>query len=247
MQIEGALNFRDVGGLPAGEGRRVAMRRLFRSDTLQFLTERDIELLVDECGLRSIIDLRLTYEVEIEGRGLLASREVGYQNLPWDVAGTRSEDQGHATPILTGKDPMVPHYLGYLSTMPESVTGVFHTLSRDEAVPAVIHCAAGKDRTGVAIAMVLSVAGVSDEDIAAEYELSSDTVAAVLDRLRTLESYGESITLLPPEMRLTEGRNIIGFFNEARRIYGSLEDYLIERGVTERQLIAVRENLTETV
>ena len=246
-QVEGALNFRDAGGLPAGEGRQVAKGKLFRSDTLQFLTERDVELLVDEHGLRTIIDLRLDYEVAVEGRGLLESRDVGYHHLPFDVAGTRSEDQGHATPILTGKDPMVPHYLGYLTTMPDSVAGVFRALAGAESVPAVIHCAAGKDRTGVAVAMVLSVAGASDEDIAAEYELSSDYVDAVLDRLRTLKSYGDSISLLPPEMRLTQGTNITRFLEEVRRIYGGVDGYLLARGVTEEQLRAVRENLTEPV
>jgi hypothetical protein len=148
---------------------------------------------------------------------------------------------------LTGKDPMVPHYLGYLTTMPDSVAGVFRALAEAGGVPAVIHCAAGKDRTGVAIAMVLSVAGASDEDIAAEYELSSDYVDAVLDRLRTLKSYGDSISLLPPEMRLTQGSNITRFLEEVRRIYGGVDSYLLARGVTEEQLSAVRKNLTEPV
>ena len=131
--------------------------------------------------------------------------------------------------------------------MPDSVAGVFRALAGAESVPAVIHCAAGKDRTGVAVAMVLSVAGASDEDIAAEYELSSDYVDAVLDRLRTLKSYGESISLLPPEMRLTQGTNITRFLEEVRRLYGGVDGYLLARGVTEEQLRAVRENLTEPV
>jgi protein tyrosine/serine phosphatase len=244
-QIQGALNFRDAGGLPAGVGRQVAKGRLFRSDSLQFLTEQDLQLLVDDWGLRTILDLRLTYEVEIEGRGLLANRDVAYFNLPFDVAGTREE--GHATPILTDNDPMVPHYLGYLTTAPESVAGVMRAFARAEGVPAVIHCAAGKDRTGVAVGLVLSVAGVSDEDIAREYACAADKLAAVMNRLREMPSYGENISKLPPQMHLTEEDTMLRFFTEMRQIHGGVEEYLLRQGVTEAELSAIRENLTEPV
>lgn len=241
MTLHGALNFRDVGGLPAGDGRRIAHRRLLRSDTLQFLTDEDAAFLVDEVGLRSIIDLRLEYEVDVEGRGVLAEHPVAHHNLPFSV---HTADQDRAVPILQRDDPMVPHYLGYLSSTPESVVGVVRVIAESNGVPAIIHCAAGKDRTGVAVALVLAIAGVSDEDIAVDYAAGSAQVPAVMARLRTMESYGESLDRLPPEANLTIPETMSRFLVEVRSRYGSVEDFFLARGTTESQLRAVRDALT---
>lgn len=69
----GTANFRDLGGLPTENGGRTRSGRLFRSDTLQELTEPDVDVLVHEIGLRLVVDLRASGEVETEGRGLLAA------------------------------------------------------------------------------------------------------------------------------------------------------------------------------
>jgi protein-tyrosine phosphatase len=237
MVIEGALNFRDASVGPVKPG------RLLRSDTLQFLTPRDIDYLVGGIGLRTVIDLRLDYELKIEGRGPLAATEVEHVHLPFTVTGTRVE--GTATPILQEHDPIVPHYLGYLESTPESVAGVFRVLARPERVPVVIHCAAGKDRTGVAVAMVLHVAGVSIDEIAVEYAAGSDKVPAVFERLRQMESYGDTVMNLPAEAKLTKQESIPRFFAEVQRIYGGVDEYLISAGVTEAELVQVRTNLTD--
>ena len=73
--LEGAFNFRDLGGLRLPDGRRIRQGRLFRSDTLQALTPGDVRVLLDELGLRTVVDLRLAKEVEEEGRGPLGETE----------------------------------------------------------------------------------------------------------------------------------------------------------------------------
>jgi len=202
MQLEGGLNFREVSKLPTENGSTIAPGRLFRSDTLQFLTQQDVDFLVSTIGIRTIIDLRLPYEVETEGFGFPGSSIPDHHHLPFRVDGT--DVTNDATPILQAKDPMVPHYLGYLRTMPTSVTQIVRVLGATGGVPAVIHCAAGKDRTGVAVAVVLSAVGVPDDVIAEEYARNADRIPQVMNQLRSMKSYGDSIDRLPPEAHLTD-------------------------------------------
>ena len=241
--IEGLLNFRDVGGVSAGPGLRVARGRLFRSDTPQFLTDDDIDVLVGQLGLRSVIDLRLGYELKIEGRGLLEGTAVAHHHLPVTVHD--SMQVGTATPILQADDPVVPHYLGYLTSAPESIAGAFRVLAQDGALPAVVHCAAGKDRTGVVVAMVLSAIGVPDDEVAHEYSLSQPNIAAVLDRLRGMESYGPAIDTLPPEANLTPPHYMQRFLEAIGEIYGGARGYLMANGVTDDEIAIVRSRLVE--
>jgi len=242
--LEGALNFRDVGGMPAGDGRQVRHGVLFRSDTLQFLTAEDIHTLVEQLGLRSDIDLRLGYEIKVEGRGLLEDEaSIGHYHLPLQVDGAVRE--GTATPILQQNDPVVNHYLGYLDSSAASLVSMIQLLATPEGSPAIIHCAAGKDRTGIAVAMVLAALGCAEEDIATEYAAGSHLIEAVLDRLRGMESYGAALDKLPKEANLTPPEYVERFFERVGELYGGPIEFLKMNGVTDEQLQSLRELLTE--
>ena len=243
VTLSGALNFRDVGGVPVGEDRRIAYGLLFRSDTLQFLTHEDVAVLVETIGLRTDVDLRLSFELEVEGRGLLGETEVVHAHLPFHVAG--AHQPGSATPILRADDPIVSHYVDYLSHSPQSVAGLITFLAQPDTLPALVHCAAGKDRTGIAIAMILAAVGCSTEDIATEYAAGSDAIAAVMDRLRSMESYGDSLSNLPPGGFLTPPEYIERFFAAVETTYGGPIEYLRSHGVTDADLDALTTALTE--
>ena len=243
IELSGTLNFRDVGGIPVNGDRQVAYGRLFRSDTLQFLTATDVELLTDVVGLSSDIDLRLDFELEVEGRGLITDTQVAFHLLPFQVEGGTTRDS--ATPILQQDDPVVNHYVGYLKHSPNSVAGVIKLLAESGNLPAIVHCAAGKDRTGVAIAMVLAALGCTPEAIAAEYAAGSHIVTDVMNRLRNMQSYGETINSLPPEASLTPPEYIERFFQIINQTYGSAIDYLKVHGVTDQMLEDLFTNLTE--
>lgn len=244
MQLEGGLNFREVSKLPTENGSTIAPGRLFRSDTLQFLTQQDVDFLVATIGIRTIIDLRLPYEVETEGFGFPGSSIPDHHHLPFRVDGT--DVTNDATPILQAKDPMVPHYLGYLRTMPTSVTQIVRVLGATGGVPAVIHCAAGKDRTGVAVAVVLSAVGVPDDVIAEEYARNADRIPQVMNQLRSMKSYGDSIDRLPPEAHLTDPVYMSRFLAAVQDIYGGVRQYLTDHGVSDDDLQALRQALTES-
>ncbi len=244
MQLEGGLNFREVSKLPTENGSTIAPGRLFRSDTLQFLTQQDVDFLVATIGISTIIDLRLPYEVETEGFGFPGSSIPDHHHLPFRVDGT--DVTNDATPILQAKDPMVPHYLGYLRTMPTSVTQIVRVLGATGGVPAVIHCAAGKDRTGVAVAVVLSAVGVPDDVIAEEYARNADRIPQVMNQLRSMKSYGDSIDRLPPEAHLTDPVYMSRFLAAVQDIYGGVRQYLTDHGVSDDDLQALTQALTES-
>lgn len=243
VQLAGTINFRDVGGVRVGSDHHIGYGRLFRSDTLQFLTPEDVNLLVEAVGLKTDVDLRLGFEIKVEGRGLLGETDVLHAHLPFQVAGAHTP--GSATPILQGHDPVVTHYVNYLSHSPQSVAGLVQLLAQPQSLPALVHCAAGKDRTGVAVAMVLAAVGCSTDDIAAEYASASHLIPAVMDRLRTMESYGASLSKLPPEANLTPPEYIERFFETIQTTYGGPMDYLRLHGVSDAQFEALSQALTK--
>ena len=242
--LVGALNFREVGGLPAADGRRVRPGRLFRSDTLQFLTDASVRRLAEEVGLATVVDLRLPYEVEVEGRGALAEVPHRYLHLPFLVAGT--EQTGNATPRFTSDhDVVVQHYLGYLATSPDAVAGVVQALAEPDALPAVVHCAAGKDRTGVAVAVLLRAVGVPADLVSAEYAAGADRMADVFAQLRRMKSYGERLDAMPAEARITEAATMERFLAAVDQEHGGVREYLLTHGVSEDTLTRLRDQLTE--
>jgi protein-tyrosine phosphatase len=242
--LDGALNFREVGGLPTTDGRRLRRGRLFRSDTLQYLTEHSVRRLTTELGVATVLDLRLPYEVEVEGRGPLAEVPHRYRHLPFLVRG--SEQQGTAAPRFTSEDDViVQHYLGYLASSPDAVAGVVSALAEPGALPAVVHCAAGKDRTGVAVAVVLSAVGVPADVIAAEYAAGAERMAEVFAQLRRMKSYGERLDAMPAEARVTEATTMARFLAAVDREYGGVHRFLGDQGVDDRTVVQLREQLTE--
>src|SRR5438105_4998783 len=82
VDLEGCLNFRDLGGYPAGDDRRVRWRRVYRSDALHHLTPADVARMRDELAIGTVIDLRSTPEVRSDGRGALADAPVEFHHVP---------------------------------------------------------------------------------------------------------------------------------------------------------------------
>ena len=253
----GTLNFRDAGGAPAGTGRRVRRGLLFRSDTPQFLTPADVDLLVGRLGLRTVVDLRRVEEAEREGWGLLAGTSVVRAAFPvvsrraqleQELEQVTEQELERATdvPLVTRWEPVVEHYLGYLAVSGDAVAGAVRRLATPGALPALVHCAAGKDRTGVVVAFALSVAGVADEDVAAEYAAEPDGVARTVERLRGLPGYAAMIDNLPAEAHLTPAHYLEHFLAQVRARFGGPRAWLVTAGgVPEAELDRLAELLTE--
>ncbi|MCK2214152.1 tyrosine-protein phosphatase [Actinomadura sp. ATCC 31491] len=167
IEFANLCNFRDMGGYRTADGRAVQWQRLYRADSLGWLAGDDLPAF-RALRVRTVIDLRHPFEVEKMGR-VPESEGQSYHNLPiegrrWDVA-AYSDALG------------VARYLAdrYLEVSEDGVANLrtaLETIAEAGNAPVVIHCAAGKDRTGVLAALVLALAGVSEDDIVADYALT---------------------------------------------------------------------------
>ncbi|TVT27936.1 tyrosine-protein phosphatase [Amycolatopsis rhizosphaerae] len=239
LELEGAVNARDVGGLPTVDGAAIAERILLRADNLQGLTPADIKLLVDDIGLSTVVDLRSTHEVVSEGPGPLraveAVRHVHHSVLP---------EAGEATDVTADmlfarrqealarypEDPMCALYLGYLEDRPDSVVGALRSISEAEGA-ALVHCAAGKDRTGVVVALSLTVAGVHRDAVVADYAATGHRISAILTRLRASPTYAEDLARRPDdEEHRPREATMAAFLAQVDQRYGGVLEYLSAHG-----------------
>jgi protein-tyrosine phosphatase len=172
LNLVGASNFRDLGGYPGADGRIVRWRRIFRSNHLGHLTEADVEVL-RPLGLKSAFDFRGTEERVAATCGLA---EIAVHSLPVEptvVAALRARAaQGIALSSTDALEVMRDSYRNYVRYNTPSFRALFAHLLEDRA-PLVIHCTAGKDRTGFACALILHALGVADEVIAEDYLLTN--------------------------------------------------------------------------
>ncbi|HEV7212299.1 MAG TPA: tyrosine-protein phosphatase [Blastococcus sp.] len=215
VRLDGTTNTRDLGGLPTTDGGRTQPHRILRSDNLQTLTADDVRRLVHEIGLREVIDLRTSAEILLEGRGpLRAVDEVNHRHFSLiperghytDVFAVEEDDpmgdlpSGWMESILPrqaaehdqAEPPAVRSYLGYLGDRGDNVLGALRAITAGSGA-AIVHCAAGKDRTGVVVALALSVAGVPHEEIVADYAMTAEVIDALVAKLAASPTYAEDM------------------------------------------------------
>ena len=179
LEFEGCVNFRDLGGYRTADGRMVAWRRLFRADGLNKLTPGDRKQLVD-LGLSTVIDLRTLDEAEQRGSFPVDDVPVRYVGLPLTDVLPATED----LPDWKEAAYVATRYGAMVSEGGPVLTEAIHVLAGGDALPAVMHCSAGKDRTGVLSALVLAFLGVPDEVIIEDYALSAAAMERLLERLK---------------------------------------------------------------
>lgn len=221
---DGCCNFRDLGGHRTVDGGRLRARRLFRSDSLAEASSTDCEFL-ERVGLRTVIDLRDPDEATLAGR--FPGRVRAYHHLP---IGNPMLD----APIRWS-DPMevARRYYDLMVDGREPIGEVFAVLTDPAAYPAVVHCSVGKDRTGIVIALVLSVLGVADEDIAADYAASGLGAARIVARLRA--RLGDDAHLLEPALPVllsAEPDSMRHFLRLVRDEHGSAHGFVGSLGLS---------------
>lgn len=238
IPCEGVFNLRDLGGLLTRDGATVRHNRVFRADGLHRVPAEAVPNLT-RLGWRTVIDLRTRAEVEL---GCFSAAGVDVVHLPvlqstWDSAALVAE-VGDAVTFLTRR------YLEMTSTGGRALAGAFSLLADDTRLPAVFHCSAGKDRTGVLAALLLAALGVPDDDIAADYADSAAAMEGLVAwLLATRPDAAEEMARQPAAFLACPPAAMTAFLAEVRNRFGSIESYLCGVGAGPSVLRALRENL----
>ena len=176
IAFEGCFNFRDIGGYPTADGQRIKWGRYFRAGRQDRMTSADLRR-AKNLGIRTQIDLRRPDEVENQGRGPLPELGAAYHAIP--VIPPGGSDQLNQLVGDTGISGR--RYLGYLDFGDETWHRLFDLFAEADHHPMVLHCTAGKDRTGVSTAFLLTVLGVDRQIIEADYALTNRDVERQTD------------------------------------------------------------------
>ncbi|WP_224403021.1 tyrosine-protein phosphatase [Pseudonocardia sp. ICBG1034] len=220
--MDGVHNFRDLGGLRAGPDLRVRPGALFRSDTLQALSPADVDHLVSGLGLELVVDLRSGTEAVEEGRGPLALRPVGYLNAP--LLDLPVSD-------LPAHEQSLSFSLEHLSSPASPLATVVRVVAALAGRPTLLHCAAGKDRTGLVTALLLRLLGVDDDEIVADYLRSGPNMVRIVERFRTWPRYRDHIDVVPPAVYEAREYTIRGFLAALDRDHGGAHGWARRRGI----------------
>ena len=176
IALEGALNIRDIGGYETSDGRSVRWSRLLRGDNTDALTDNDVRVLVDY-GLASVVDLRHPREAEKWPSVFVGREDIRYVNVSMRTSGLWDTfDRGPS---------LASWYIFCLERAGQKVRKVLEALSLGTGHGCtLVHCAAGKDRTGLVIALLLATLGVSAETIAEDYAMSGQYLEPLFERWR---------------------------------------------------------------
>ncbi len=253
IELDGVVNMRDLGGLPTRDGRTTQDRRLIRSDNLQDLTPGDVRRLVSELGVTDVVDLRSHRERALTGPGPLTETDLAHHHHSFfkdDVAEVTAE-QALALPWIRTEsvdrshpDFWTQHYLGYLTDRPDSVAGALDVVSRSRG-GAVVHCAAGKDRTGTVTAMALSVAGVPDEEIVADYVETASRIEKIIERLVTVEPYAQGLAGRTIDEQRPTAASMEAILRTLSEQHGGATEWLREHGWTDEDINRLRSRLVD--
>jgi protein tyrosine/serine phosphatase len=231
------FNFRDVGGLTGHDGRTVRRGRLYRSDSLHRIDETD-RAAFTALGIRTVIDLRRPEEVARDGR------VPAYDGLTYRHIHPEHRDWAKVPhdPAQSLARYLADRYADLAQTGTAGLAEAVGLIADSANAPVVVHCVAGKDRTGIVCALTLAVLGVADDDIAADYALSAEASARFSAWVATTTLAAEEP---PPPFLASPAEAMTLFLTELRAGYGSVEGYLRHAGVTDAQLDAIRDHLLD--
>ncbi len=229
------FNFRDLGGYAGRDGRTTRWRRVFRADSLHGIGEEDRQAWA-ELGVRTVIDLRRDGEVRHFGR-VPHHDGLDYRHTPIDHLDWREVEYPEGT---VHPRWLADRYLNFAEQGADGLATALSLLAEPDRAPAVVHCMAGKDRTGVVCALTLSLLGVADDVVAEDYALSTAAMVALTEHLARTDP--EPVTQRYFECP-AEAMQL--FLDDLRAKHGSVEGYVRDIGLTGEQVATLRDHLLE--
>jgi protein tyrosine/serine phosphatase len=261
IEMDGLANLRDVGGLPTEDGGKILPGRLLRSDNLQDVTERDVNALLG-LGITDVVDLRSDYEIEVEGPNRLTDHgrvRIHTHSMFREWREGVGEDKPDVRPeVLPAEalpwvdlepsvdldNDMAATYLSYFVDRPDSVLAALRAIG--EASGAVlVHCAAGKDRTGTIVALALSLAGAERDAVIADYVASSERAEAVVNRLMASRTYADNLRDRPLSSHLSRPESMSALLDHVEQTYGGVAELLSRVGWTEDDTDRIKAKLRD--
>lgn len=251
LSLQGGCNFRDIGGYRTRHGASTRWGKVFRAGVLAYLTEEDHAPLRN-LQVRAICDLRRVREREVEPTRWPHGNVTG---LAWDddpIAPTiRRLAANHPQTAAGMFDAMIEFYRALPAWMAPRIGSMFATIGQGD-VPLVVHCAAGKDRTGVAVAVLLRALGVTEQTVMEDYLLtnaSGNFEEFIRSRHQAhlgLTDSHSPLLAMPAEMRRVLFSADAAFLEAAFEQIGDVEEYLSKTaGVSPQVLDGVRTALLE--
>ncbi|MEM7125348.1 MAG: tyrosine-protein phosphatase [Chloroflexota bacterium] len=238
LPLEGSHNIRDIGGYDTSSGEVTNWRTFLRADSLHRLTPEGQQALIDY-GLRTVIDLRFAHEVESAPNVFANSDSVNYFNISlFANASPTNSPSGQRQPPTD----LESIYKMILDERQSELKAVFDVMLND-AFPVLIHCTVGKDRAGVISALMLALAGVDHEMIAADYALTAEYGADLFDELRaSAATAGRDVAAFERflEAKPEAMHNTLTYLNEN---YGGVVTYLEKVGLTQEQIDSLRQQI----
>ncbi len=242
--LEAVHNFRDLGGYATADGRSTKWGTLFRSDGLYRLRGADDMSRVRQLGLKSVIDLRTEREQREQGIFPTDDIEVTFHHLSIvDVTWSDTE-----TPEFDDEvEFLVWGYRDMLEIGSSRFADAMHVLAQTDSLPAVFHCAAGKDRTGVLAALLLSSLGVDDAHICADYGLTQDAMRRSIAWSKVHRpELAERYATIPKAFLAADPRAMQIVLTELAQQHGSVRNYVRKIGVTDATVKALGNLLLES-
>ncbi len=252
LPLEGAVNFRDLGGYRTRDARTVKAGKLYRSGELTRLTDADLHYLLNTLHVKYVCDLRNPEEVA-EAAHRFPSGSLGYINLPILRASASSDERQVGKALFSGDIAKIDAafgqtYIGMVDNSAAAFGQALKIMTDPANLPTIFHCTAGKDRTGITVALVLGLLGVPDATISADYSLTNlayDHVYQTAKNNRTYQATGIPIDVLAPIL-VAKPRWIVGVLAHIQQQYGSVEHYVLTKaGLTQSDIDALRANLLE--
>jgi protein-tyrosine phosphatase len=238
------INVRDLGGLATSGGRHTKWAALVRSDVLWRLNETGRQSLRDH-GVRTIIDVRFADEVaQDDGRyPFRGGTEVDYLNVPFDTR--RELDPNAVTSAYNAASTRAEIMRLDLQIGRNGIAAAVAAIADAPAGGVVVHCHAGKDRTGIIVGVLLALLGVSDEQIADDYAETAANLDPLINEWLDTQSQDPSERAHLREISRPSREAMLDALEYLRHEHGSAEAFLRAGGVTDAQLARLRARLLE--
>ena len=239
LRIDGLVNVRDIGGIPTTDGRVVRSRQVVRGDNPKGLTDAGQGHFAEVVAPAVIVDLRIQLEVHREGYTVLHDpvRIVNLPMLPQSGVNQEQIDAGMA-------DNLVEDYMRQIDVNADSVVSALRLIADPANRPVFIHCTAGKDRTGIVIAMLLSLLRVDDEVIVADYHVTTKNMAPILERIRNAPVFkANGLADAPAWIFDSEPETMREFLARLRAVHGGAEQWALAHGLTIDEIGRLRETM----